>query len=63
MCVWGRTNLARDQLLDCIKSNVQFGFMLLGECIVLRRARGLNNCIIKFLAKRNTEFYVQLDWY
>ena len=32
------------------------------ECIVLQRARGLDNCIIKFLAKRNTEFYVQFDW-
>ena len=61
MCVWDRTNLARDQLLNCIKNNV-FGLWCLGECIVLRRARGLNNCIIKFIAKRNTEFYVQLDW-
>ena len=56
MCL-GRTNLARDQLLNCIK--ITFLGYAVGRMHCF--ARGLNNCIIKFLAKRNTEFYVQLD--
>ena len=59
MCL-GKNKSCRDQLLNCIK--IRFFGYAVGRSIVLQRARGLNNCIIKFLAKRNTEFYVQFDW-
>ena len=54
----GTTNLARDQLLKCIK--ITFLVYAVGRMHCF--AKSANNCIIKFLAKRNTEFYVQLDW-